>query len=72
MSYLGRVTTAIHGLLQGMGITFGHYVRFNEVITQQYPENRATLKMAPRFRGKIHLVRNPESGAFPFRPAACA
>jgi NADH-quinone oxidoreductase subunit I len=64
MSYLGRTATAIKGLLGGMGITFGHYVRFSEVITQQYPENRATLKMAPRFRGKIHLVRKPDTGAY--------
>jgi NADH-quinone oxidoreductase subunit I len=50
---------------EGMGITFGHFVRFSEVVTQQYPENRATLKMAPRFRGKIRLLRNPETGAYP-------
>ena len=63
--FFERATTAVDGLLKGMGITFGHFVRFDEVITQQYPENRATLKMAPRFRGKIHLLRDPETGAYP-------
>lgn len=63
--FFQRTTTAIHGLLSGMGITFGHFVRFSEVVTQQYPENRATLRMAPRFRGKVKLLRDPESGAFP-------
>jgi NADH-quinone oxidoreductase subunit I len=69
MGYLGRVGTAIYGLLEGMVITMGHFLRFSEVITQQYPENRATLKMAPRFRGKIHLLLDPEKNAY--RCTAC-
>jgi len=69
MGLLRRATTAINGLLHGMGITFGHFVRFDEVITQQYPENRATLRMAPRFRGKVHLLRDPEKGSY--RCTAC-
>ena len=69
MGYIGRVGTAIAGLLEGMGITLVHFSRFREVITQQYPENRATLKIPPRFRGKIHLLRDPEKDAF--RCTAC-
>ena len=69
MGYLGRVTTAIGGLAKGMRITLVHYLRFGEVITQQYPENRATLKIPARFRGKIHLQRDPETGAW--RCTAC-
>ena len=65
MSYVGRVATAVHGMAKGMKITLRHYLRFSEVVTQQYPENRATLKLPPRFRGKVHLLRNPETGAYP-------
>ena len=65
MGFFGRATTAVGGLLQGMGITFGHFVRFSEVITQQYPENRATLKIPARFRGKIHLLRDAATGKYP-------
>ena len=70
MGYIGRTATAVRGMLTGMGITLGHYVRFSEVVTQQYPENRATLKMPPRFRGKVHLLRDPEKGTF--RCTACS
>jgi ferredoxin len=69
MSYVGRVATAVQGMAKGMKITLRHYLRFSEVVTQQYPENRATLKMPPRFRGKIHLLRDPEKDAF--RCTAC-
>ena len=65
MGYVGRVGTAVTGFAKGMRITLRHYLRFSEVVTQQYPENRATLKMPPRFRGKIHLVRDAATGAFP-------
>ena len=70
MGLIGRTATAVKGLIGGMGITLGHYVRFSEVITQQYPENRETLRMAPRFRGKVRLLRDPESGAY--RCTACS
>ena len=69
MSYVGRVATAVQGMAKGMKITLRHYLRFSEVVTQQYPENRATLKMPPRFRGKIHLLRDPENNAH--RCTAC-
>ena len=70
MSYVGKVATAVQGMAKGMKITLRHYLRFSEVVTQQYPENRATLKMPPRFRGKVHLLRDPESGAY--RCTACS
>jgi len=69
MGLVGRTAEAVRGLVGGMRITLRHFVRFDEVITQQYPENRATLKMAPRFRGKVHLVRDPEKGGY--RCTAC-
>lgn len=43
-------------------MTLGYFLRFDQVITQQYPENRKTLKLPPRFRGKIELVRDPQTG----------
>lgn len=50
MSIFGAVKT----LLTGMSVTA--YYFFNarkEIITQQYPENRDTLKMFDRFRGEV-------------------
>jgi NADH-quinone oxidoreductase subunit I len=69
MSYIGRVATAVQGMAKGMKITLRHYLRFSEVVTQQYPENRATLKLPPRFRGKVYLLRDPEKGTW--RCTAC-
>jgi NADH-quinone oxidoreductase subunit I len=65
MGYLGHVATAVGGLAKGLRIILVHYLRFGEVITQQYPENRATLKMPARFRGKVRLLRDPERGTSP-------
>ncbi|HEY5909814.1 MAG TPA: NADH-quinone oxidoreductase subunit I [Verrucomicrobiae bacterium] len=45
-------------LLIGMRITIGQF--FKPIVTVQYPH--ATLKIAPRFRGHIELVRDPQSG----------
>jgi NADH-quinone oxidoreductase subunit I len=43
-------------LLKGMKITIGYFFRPSTVITQQYPENRDTLKMFDRFRGQLYLI----------------
>ena len=52
-------TDIVHGLktlLTGMKIT-GYYFSHarKEIITQQYPENRDTLKMFDRFRGIVEM-----------------
>jgi NADH-quinone oxidoreductase subunit I len=42
-------------LLKGMKITFGYFRKPSEVVTQEYPENRATLKMFDRYRMTLTL-----------------
>lgn len=64
MGILKKSGKGVQGLLSGMAVTLGHFVRFDEVITQQYPENRAALRMAPRFRGKLELIRAEGGGAY--------
>ncbi len=51
--YLSDIVNAIGSLLKGMKRTGYYFVRPKEIITQQYPDNRATLKMADRFRGEV-------------------
>ncbi len=44
----------LHGigtLLTGMKVTGREF--FTPKVTEQYPENRATLKISPRFRGRL-------------------
>ena len=52
----GFVYSSIMSLLKGMKITLGYLIRPSTVVTQQYPENRATLKMFERFRGQLRLT----------------
>ena len=51
--YFSDIFGAIRSLWTGMKLTFRYFVRPKEIITEQYPDNRETLKMADRFRGEV-------------------
>jgi len=54
MSYFGNIFRGIKTLLTGMSVTGKVFLNNNKnSITQQYPENRDTLKMFNRFRGEV-------------------
>ena len=42
-------------LLNGMRITLSTLLNPKKVVTQQYPENRETLKFPERFRGSVYM-----------------
>ena len=69
MNIFRKTFGGLRGLLSGMGLTLRYFVRFDKVITQQYPENRAELKMPPRFRGSLELVKDSETEQY--RCSAC-
>lgn len=50
-SYIGGLLHGIGTLLTGMKITGREF--FTPKVTEQYPENRATLEISPRFRGRL-------------------
>lgn len=52
--YFGDIIRGVKTLLTGMKVT-GYYFTHakKEIITQQYPENRESLKMFERFRGIV-------------------
>ncbi len=52
-SYLGGLFHGISTLLTGMKVTGREF--FTPKVTEQYPENRATLKISPRFRGRLKM-----------------
>lgn len=60
--YLTHLANGCLSLVKGMGLTFGYFFHPSRIITQQYPENRETLAMFPRFRGRLALVRDTDSG----------
>ena len=55
---LKEIVSGFNSLLTGMRITIGQF--FKPIVTVQYPHE--TLKIPPRFRGHIELVRDPETG----------
>lgn len=52
--YFSSLFKGVWSLLQGMSVTGKELV--TPKITEQYPENRATLKIADRFRGTLKFV----------------
>ena len=54
MSYFSDIYNGIKTLLTGMSVTGKYFLHSRKgAITQQYPDNRATLKMFERFRGEV-------------------
>ena len=51
--YISDVFKATRSLLVGMKRTGSYFIRPKEIITEQYPDNRDTLKMTDRFRGEV-------------------
>ena len=52
-NYITSFWKGLLSLLKGMGVT-GKYF-FSRKVTEQYPENRATLKIPERFRGTLTM-----------------
>jgi NADH-quinone oxidoreductase subunit I len=50
------IPAAAEGLTKGMRLTLGYFARPSKVVTQQYPENRATLKFPARYRAALKMV----------------
>jgi NADH-quinone oxidoreductase subunit I len=51
--YIRDVYNGVSSLLKGMRKTGYYFFHPKEIITQQYPDNRGTLKLADRFRGEV-------------------
>lgn len=52
-SYIGSLINGITSLLTGMKTTMTVFCR--KKTTEQYPENRKTLKLSERFRGTLTM-----------------
>ncbi|MBF0351539.1 MAG: 4Fe-4S binding protein [SAR324 cluster bacterium] len=50
------VWSILRALLNGMRITFKYLSHPSTVVTQQYPENRESLKMLDRFRSRLVFI----------------
>lgn len=55
--YFGRIAQST-SFLKGFSVTVKYFFEPKRIVTEQYPENRATLKMHPRFRGKLEMIED--------------
>ncbi|MBI3509435.1 MAG: 4Fe-4S binding protein [Bacteroidetes bacterium] len=51
--YFKTIFLSIRSLLKGMKLTGYYFTHHKEILTEEYPNNRATLVMADRFRGEV-------------------
>ena len=51
-----QYSPSLAGLAKGMLLTLGYFIRPSKIVTQQYPENRKTLKFPQRYRAMLHLI----------------
>jgi NADH-quinone oxidoreductase subunit I len=60
-AYIRDVLQGLKSLATGLRVTGHYFTHPKEIITQQYPENRATLKMFERFRGEVVLIHDEKN-----------
>lgn len=60
--YFAEIFNGLKSLIQGMKVT-GYYISHpkKEILTQQYPENKDSLKMFERFRGEVIMPHNEDN-----------
>ena len=58
VQYFKDIFSAIKSLLIGLRRTGYYFTHHKEIITQEYPDNRDTLKMAERFKGEVVLIHD--------------
>ena len=56
--YIKDIYTTIKSLLTGMRRTGYYFTHHKEIITQQYPDNRAELNLPERFRGEVVMIHD--------------
>lgn len=58
IKYFKDIFFGVASLVKGMRVTGYYFTHPKEIVTQQYPENKETLKMFDRFRGEVVLIHD--------------
>lgn len=58
IKYIGEIFGGFWTLVTGMRVTARYFFTPWNNVTQQYPENRDTLKLPERFRGEVYMPHN--------------
>jgi NADH-quinone oxidoreductase subunit I len=56
--YISDVYRGVRSLLKGMRKTGYYFFHPKEIVTEQYPDNRATLQLSERFRGEVVMLHD--------------
>ena len=58
INYIVSILKGVKTLVDGMRVTGYYFVHPKQIVTQQYPENRDTLKMFDRLRSEVIMPHN--------------
>ncbi len=61
VKYFADIFKGLKTLWAGMRITGKYFISPGEIVTEQYPENRATLKMTDRFKGEVIMPHDEDN-----------
>ena len=56
--YFMRCITGPWSLPCGLSVTFKYFIDPRRIVTEQYPENKKTLKMHERYRGRLEMIED--------------
>ena len=56
--YFKRCITGPWSLMCGLSVSLKYFFDPRRIVTEQYPENRKTLKMHERFRGRLEMIED--------------
>ncbi|MCK9183738.1 MAG: NADH-quinone oxidoreductase subunit I [Fibrobacteraceae bacterium] len=55
--YFKRILQSV-SFIKGLSVTVRYFFEPSRIVTEQYPENKKTLKMYPRFRGRLEMIED--------------
>jgi NADH-quinone oxidoreductase subunit I len=61
INYLKEVICGVWSLLKGLAVTGKYFFSPGQIVTQKYPNNRATLVMTERFKGEVIMPHNEKN-----------
>lgn len=71
-TYLKEIYQGTASLARGMQVTGKYFISPGTIVTQQYPENRAELKMFDAFKGELILKHTEDNEHFCDACNSCA
>ena len=58
--YFKRCITGPWSLICGLSVSLKYFLSPWKIVTEQYPENKKTLRMHERYRGRLEMVEDEE------------